>query len=673
MARSLRTTRIANLNRGVYNSILMYYRVNGQPTSLEGATITLTCKDVPFDDESDSTSAKFIITGELDPEDNSKVLFPITAEQSQLDPESVYYADIVVVEENDIPLRKAILEFGVTGGPSNANSGNTTIDGAVGSRVFINDCGSQSITIEVITGEKGDPGSLEIEGVAGNFVSISDGQIAEDSGYNPESFAKPSDVVNKTDANYDLIETFSLSTDASAVTADMDTINLSDGTQSSTQAVFPTANETEAGMMNAATFLGLEQAKNDIVSLKNEAFAANGVPEIYTQTDITNAWIAASGQTTVINGAVLWDIDNQRRFGYYGTSSGEEWILTNSGGGSTPIANFTNSVPGLIKGSASEGQVFAEADGTGSVNGYDTLKSSVSTNTSDISALSSGKLDKITDASTNDRAYVVSSSGDQSITDISSSPLAGTIVERDASGRSQVSAPSSASDITNKSYVDALIPSPSKVAYGCTLSASASLLVLSDGAALVDGEWVIVDQQTIPNTTTVIPAGGVGYLTLDSSGTLKQHADSIGEFPPKELPLGVISKNSSNQWLPASIIDFNMTKADNIDFDSIGDFNYASSEVATSSKWVDGKTIYKKTILKTTAVTTGTTRITHDVAGIDLVVKLESFMTDGTSFLPFPYGTSTNAYANTTQIVIDSTGTYTTYTRSFFTMYYTKV
>jgi hypothetical protein len=51
------------------------------------------------------------------------------------------------------------------------------------------------------------------------------------------------------------------------------------------------------------------------------------------------------------------------------------------------INPFTNTSAGTIKGSVNDGQVFAENDGTGSVNGWDNLSNNVSTNTSNIAAL----------------------------------------------------------------------------------------------------------------------------------------------------------------------------------------------------------------------------------------------------------------------------------------------
>lgn len=80
------------------------------------------------------------------------------------------------------------------------------------------------------------------------------------------------------------------------------------------------------------------------------------------------------------------------------SATGERWVLTNTQDttpkvfeianvGIDTVSQFSNTQSGIIKGSTSEGKVSANSDGTGTVNGYSTLKNNVSTNTTNISNL----------------------------------------------------------------------------------------------------------------------------------------------------------------------------------------------------------------------------------------------------------------------------------------------
>ena len=56
---------------------------------------------------------------------------------------------------------------------------------------------------------------------------------------------------------------------------------------------------------------------------------------------------------------------------------------------------------------------------------------------------------------------------------------------------------------------------------------------------------------------------------------------------------------------------------------AIGD--YSTSEQDTGFKWVDGKTIYKKTVFKSSLSSSGETNIAHGVTGLSECIKIEAF------------------------------------------------
>lgn len=171
--------------------------------------------------------------------------------------------------------------------------------------------------------------------------------------------------------------------------------NLLTGATSSKQVSMPVASSTEAGIMNSATFDAVVNNTANINALANGAVAITGLSSSPTQAQLTTAWENATGETSLMNRAGIYDVTNGKVWTYY--TNDTTWHSTTNTTQVT-INTFTNSSEGTIKGSTNVGQVFAEADGTGSVNGWDSLNDAVENNSSDISDLQTavdGKQDKL--------------------------------------------------------------------------------------------------------------------------------------------------------------------------------------------------------------------------------------------------------------------------------------
>lgn len=171
--------------------------------------------------------------------------------------------------------------------------------------------------------------------------------------------------------------------------------NLLTGATSSKQVSMPVASSTEAGIMNSATFDAVVNNTANINALANGAVAITGLPSSPTQAQLTTAWENATGETSLMNRAGIYDVTNGKVWTYY--TNDTTWHSTTNTTQVT-INTFTNSSEGTIKGSTNVGQVFAEADGTGSVNGWDALNDAVGNNSSDITNLQTavnGKQDKL--------------------------------------------------------------------------------------------------------------------------------------------------------------------------------------------------------------------------------------------------------------------------------------
>lgn len=216
------------------------------------------------------------------------------------------------------------------------------------------------------------------------------------------------------DVDYTVVSDFALAGNNSTTTIQInsDRVNLKTGTTSAKEIPLPVASSTQAGVMNTATFEAVSENTSNINALMNGAVAVSELVAEPTQEQITAAWKTATGLTELINRASVYDTTNSKVWTYYSNTA--TWYAA-ANTTQVEVEQFTNTKAGIVKGSDGDGQVFAEDDGTGSVNGWDalkgrvftlegagyitendisTLRTATSTNTTDISSLSTSKADK---------------------------------------------------------------------------------------------------------------------------------------------------------------------------------------------------------------------------------------------------------------------------------------
>ena len=198
---------------------------------------------------------------------------------------------------------------------------------------------------------------------------------------NPVANSAVSTAINET-----VMTDISLNANTSTTTVQLDGAkkNLYSGVTSTKNIALPVASTTQAGVMNSATYDAITANSNNINAILNGAVAITGLTASPSQSDLTTAWQTETGLTALINRASIYDVTNNKVWTYY--TNDTTWHAA-SNTSQVTVSTFTNSSEGVIKGSTNTGQVFAENDGTGSVNGWDTLSNAVSTNTSDIAAL----------------------------------------------------------------------------------------------------------------------------------------------------------------------------------------------------------------------------------------------------------------------------------------------
>lgn len=137
---------------------------------------------------------------------------------------------------------------------------------------------------------------------------------------------------------------------------------------------FPVASETQAGVMNAATFSAVQANSQNIDSILGGAVALENLPAEPTQEALTNAWQTATGQTQLINRASIMDITNQKMWYFY-TNVNEWYSVNNIPEVSVSIA--TNDTPGIVQGSEEPGEIYVNPGGKMSLNGWDGVQHDV--------------------------------------------------------------------------------------------------------------------------------------------------------------------------------------------------------------------------------------------------------------------------------------------------------
>lgn len=151
--------------------------------------------------------------------------------------------------------------------------------------------------------------------------------------------------------------------------------NLMTGSTSSVNLNLPVASTTQAGVMSSSIYDAVTGNTNNLNAIMNGAVAITGLSSTPAQSDLTTAWETETGLASLINRASIYDVTNDKVWTYYTNDS--TWHAA-SNTTQVSVSTFTNSSEGTIKGSTNDGQVFAENDGTGSINGWDTLVNNVS-------------------------------------------------------------------------------------------------------------------------------------------------------------------------------------------------------------------------------------------------------------------------------------------------------
>lgn len=157
--------------------------------------------------------------------------------------------------------------------------------------------------------------------------------------------------------------------------------NISNESETEDSQAIPLATTDIAGLMASADYAQFKQNTADIARLKNTNVRLLYSTKADPSADEIDAFVQSKGYTSPYQGISVVIEETKHVWHYY--EGGTGW----KDDGSETVSNFTNTTAGVILGSDTDGKVYAESDGTGSVKGWDSLKNTVSN-------LGTTKLDK---------------------------------------------------------------------------------------------------------------------------------------------------------------------------------------------------------------------------------------------------------------------------------------
>ena len=140
------------------------------------------------------------------------------------------------------------------------------------------------------------------------------------------------------------------------------------------QTPFQMVNENRNGMMTKEAYNQIYNNDSRIATLEgaSKRYPTHLGTGSHTQAEYQAEWERLSGNpagTTPPDGSTLVNLDNNHAITYFANAEGDKWIDR----GIDTVSLATQSAPGIVKGSLDNGKIYAEADGTMSLNGYDAL------------------------------------------------------------------------------------------------------------------------------------------------------------------------------------------------------------------------------------------------------------------------------------------------------------
>lgn len=313
--------------------------------------------------------------------------------------------------------------------------------------------------------------------------------------------------------NKDLITAVSTELNGDTLNINVTTENLSTGaTAAGSSKIVSTATQDSAGLMSANDVKTLADITSRVGRLEGKTTRLLYTASTNPTKEQIDEFVKGLGYTDYEGIAVV--IKDTYHIWHYYANDNIGW----RDDGQDTVSNFTNEVPGLIKGANQvDGKVYAETDGTGSVYGWDALKTQVEenknnlANKADVSSLNS-KLDIVTSVTPVNQAYVKKADGTQTVENIYASAEPNSIAYRDESGRLKAADGDADDDVITKGQ------------YNTYIAAAVSGLERADNkVSVIEGEGSDVQYPSTKALVNYVAAIEPYHITVENyTGTVTQ-------------------------------------------------------------------------------------------------------------------------------------------------------
>ena len=328
-------------------------------------------------------------------------------------------------------------------------------------------------------------------------------------------------VDNKLDVNVHIEgSSDEITYDGDTVTKTSPYKNLKTGTTGSRSEVIQLANATTAGLMSHSDYNQIRDNTSRIEQLEGQTrrllYTDSTTPTQQEIGDFVDNYlesIGISSPTPEDYMGIAVVVAGTYHIWHYYNDAGIGW----RDDGTDTVSQFTNDIAGIIKGKATDGFVYAESDGTGSVYGWDTLKTRVTNvETGMVSNVSydttNKKITKTINGVTSDVVSASTLKSDMSLNNVENGAQINTIESISINGTSQT--------ITNKNVDLPAYPTKSSWNYDDSYvkySASQSLTDTQKSTARTNIGLGNVDNTSDAtkktNFTGSIASGNTGFVT----------------------------------------------------------------------------------------------------------------------------------------------------------------
>lgn len=178
------------------------------------------------------------------------------------------------------------------------------------------------------------------------------------------------DKADKINLDRSVMNSQSISLNGDNATLVNSFINLNTLTTTTSSNLFPLASDTTAGLMSFEDYQSIRDLQSRVGQLEQKATRLLYDDKLYPTEDEINSFVISMGYSVPFEGVAVVVSGTNHIWHYYENGGWKD-------DGVDVVSQFTNNIAGIIKGSASDGKVYAETDGTGSVYGWDALKNNV--------------------------------------------------------------------------------------------------------------------------------------------------------------------------------------------------------------------------------------------------------------------------------------------------------